>query len=156
MKHPLLLLFALLASCAGEVSKDRLVERDGITYEVLSTEPYSGSVYTEYENLGRVKNGEYKDGLREGPWLSFFENGQLGDLSHYKNGLRNGLWESYYDNGQLEMRAILKDDIGVVSEHYQEDGKTLSDAESLVGKKNSIRSAADCPSGRWIKTTTQF
>ena len=101
MKHPLLLLFALLASCAGEVSKDRLVERDGITYEVLSTEPYSGSVYTEYENLGRVKNGEYKDGLREGPWLSFFENGQLHFKGSMKDGEFDGLVEYYNEEGVM-------------------------------------------------------
>ena len=101
MKHPLLLLFALLASCAGEESKDRLVECDGITYEVLSTEPYSGSVYTEYENLGRVKNGEYKDGLREGPWLSFFENGQLHFKGSMKDGEFDGLVEYYNEEGVM-------------------------------------------------------
>jgi hypothetical protein len=63
MKQLSILLFCvLLTSCAREISSDKLVERDGITYEVLSTEPYSGFVYTEYENLGRVKNGSYKDG----------------------------------------------------------------------------------------------
>jgi hypothetical protein len=78
MKQLSILFFCiLLTSCAREISYDQLVERDGITYEVLSTEPYSGSVYTEYENLGRVKNGSYKDGKEDGPFEEYDENGQL-------------------------------------------------------------------------------
>ena len=107
---PLLLLFALLASCAREVSKDRLVERDGITYEVLSTEPYSGSVYTEYEKLGRVKNGEYVDGLKEGPWILYYENSQLDRKGSYKSGNRVGPWEFYLESGQLKIASSFNKD----------------------------------------------
>ena len=86
MKHlPLLLLFALLASCAREVSKDKLVERDRITYEILSTEPYNGSAYTEFRELGQFENGSYRDGRKEGPWEYPDENGKLSSKKTYSD-----------------------------------------------------------------------
>ena len=89
MKQLSILLFCvLLTSCAREISSDKLVERDGIFYEINSTEPYSGSVYTEYENLGR---------------------GQLKIKGSYKDGEKDGLWEEYYENGQLEIKSSYKD-----------------------------------------------
>lgn len=110
MKHlPIFILFALLVSCAREISSDKLVERDGITYEVLSTEPYSGSAYTEYEDLGRVKNGDYENGLREGPWVFFYKEGQLRWERSYREGKRVGPFEEYYENGQLKSKGSFKD-----------------------------------------------
>ena len=36
-----------------------------------------------------------------GPYKTFFSNGQVGKSGNYKDGERDGLWEQYFDNGQL-------------------------------------------------------
>ena len=81
MKHlPLLLLVALLVSCAKEISTDKLVERDGIVYEEFSSDPFTGSVHLEVEEPEGGKmlaKGSLKDGRQEGLWETFYEDGQL-------------------------------------------------------------------------------
>ncbi|MDQ3100498.1 MAG: hypothetical protein M3R08_03860 [Bacteroidota bacterium] len=64
--------------------------------------------WTEYDEMGRVSiKGQYRDGLRDGPWS--FRN--LGIQGKYKDGLKNGKWKtsvngqqtgfSRYRNGEL-------------------------------------------------------
>ena len=103
MKHilaPILLMVFLFPSLAlgEEVTMDDLVEREGIYYKKITDVPFSGKVTGGGQ-------GEIKNGKREGPWVSYFENGQLWDKGDYKNGEREGPWVSYFENGQLEHKG---------------------------------------------------
>ncbi len=52
------------------------VIRDGLVYHQLSTEPLTGTVVSFHDD-GRLREREnYRDGKLEGPWESFYENGQ--------------------------------------------------------------------------------
>ena len=98
MKHilaPILLLVFLFPTLAlsEEVTLDDLVERKGLYYKKFTDVPFSGKVTGGGQ-------GEIKNGKREGPWVSYFENDQLWDKGDYKNGEREGPWVSYFDNGQ--------------------------------------------------------
>jgi Uncharacterized protein conserved in bacteria len=79
-----LLCLVLLVSCSNEVPSDKLVERQGITYEVNSDKPFTGSS------------------------VSYYQNGQLEFRKNYKDGKVDGLEEWFYENGQLSSQVNLK------------------------------------------------
>ena len=43
--------------------------------------------------------GTYKDGMRDGEWAYWFENGQLSDSGKYKEGKMLGVWKYYNEKG---------------------------------------------------------
>ena len=86
MKHlPLLLTICFLPVLSGkEVNQGDLIERNGLWYEKFTSVPFTGSVNTEYTDGKRAKNGEFVDGLKEGLWEVYWENGQLREKGSYK------------------------------------------------------------------------
>ena len=142
------LILVLSCSEAYEVHEDKLVERQGIKYEINSTVPFTG-IEIEVFYDGTLYKAEYKDGKKDGFWEKYYSNGNLdfryenyyenGDLSeyvgdsesYYENGqlqskYKDGRYESYYENGQLN-KKINKDDS---YETYYENGQL----ESKSGK----------------------
>ena len=43
-------------------------------------------------------------GRRVGTWKYYFENGQASQISKYKDGVKNGLWKVYSEEGKLVTR----------------------------------------------------
>ena len=80
---------------------DDLVKRDGFYYKKFTDVPFTGKVTGTQE-------GKLKYGGREGPWVQYFENGQLESKGTYKNHLMDGPWVGYHKNGQLEMKGDYK------------------------------------------------
>ena len=59
-------------------------------------------IWVSYHKNGNIGIKEiYKDGKRDGFYEMYYENGQLLDKGKYKDGSRDGLWETYYESGQL-------------------------------------------------------
>ena len=110
MKKLLPILFVLIiTSCSKEVPLEQTVVRNGITYEVNSKEPFTGTTVSYHENGQYEYKEKYKDGEVDGPWESYFENGQLKFKGNYKDGKLEGLWEKYDENGELEYKENYKD-----------------------------------------------
>jgi antitoxin component YwqK of YwqJK toxin-antitoxin module len=102
---PILLLTLLFPAIAfGETMKD-LVEREGIYYKKFSTAHFTGKVTG-------LSQGTFKDGKRDGPWVRYFDNGQLLDKGTWKDGKKYGPWVTYHDNGQLWTEGTIKDGKG--------------------------------------------
>ena len=100
-KLPTLLCVFLLSACApSEVPSEKLVERNGIKYEINSQTPFTGFSTVYYENGQLEKKVTYKDGERNGIIEFYRENGQLFSKGNYKDGERNGLFEEYTSNGR--------------------------------------------------------
>ena len=118
-----ILCLVLLVSCSNEVPPDQLVERNGITYEINSTTPFTGSSVGYHDNGKLKEKGNYIDGKEEGLQESFWENGQLWDRENYKDREPDGLWESFHENGQLSLKQNYKDgkEDGL-EEYFKEDG----------------------------------
>ena len=107
MKHilaPIFLLVFLFPSLATgeEVTFDDLVIREGVWYKQFTDAPFTGNI------TGR-NQGRFKNGVMEGPWVSYHDNGQLESKGTYKDGKKDGPWVGYYDNGQLQFKGTLKD-----------------------------------------------
>ena len=61
-----------------------LVERDGLYYEKFTDAPFNGKVTGD-------KQGSFKDGKRDGAWVTYHENGQLWSKGNYKNGKKEAM-----------------------------------------------------------------
>jgi antitoxin component YwqK of YwqJK toxin-antitoxin module len=58
---------------------------------------------TYYFKTGIVKaEGAFLDGLMEGEWRFFREDGQLWQVGHFWAGEKHGSWIRYDRNGQVE------------------------------------------------------
>ena len=66
-----------------------------------------------------VKGKGYVDdnGLKQGEWEGYYDNGELESKGNYKDGKRDGYWEDYWDNGQLESKGNFVDN--------KKDGKKI-------------------------------
>ncbi len=78
-----------------------LIQRDGLYYQKFTEEPFTGEV------TGKQR-GKIVKGIREGTWVSYWDNGQLDYRGNYKNDKKEGTWVSYWDNGQLWDKGNIK------------------------------------------------
>ena len=95
----MVLLFPALA--LGETMDD-LVKRDDLYYKKFTDVPFTGKI------TGNTQ-GTFKDGKPHGPWVNYWDNGQLRYEGTYKDGKHDGPWVRYYDNGQLFSKGTYKD-----------------------------------------------
>ena len=96
-----LTLFFLSFPIFGETIYD-LVKRDDLFYKKFSDAAFTGKIE------GLVQ-GSFEDGLTEGPWVEYHDNGQLWFKGNYKYGKREGPWVGYHDNSQLWFKGNYKD-----------------------------------------------
>ena len=77
--------------------------KKGKVRKMFKGEPYTGPVIDYDENRVKSMTGYYKDGLRDGKWTYFYQNGQLEQKGKYSNdGLKKGKWKAYHSNGNLK------------------------------------------------------
>jgi len=86
-KTLIILSLIFLVSCSNEVPIDKLVERNGITYEVNSNTPFTGSSVSYFENGELQYRRNFKDGKQDGLFEDFNENGNLTSTFTYRNGV---------------------------------------------------------------------
>jgi hypothetical protein len=91
---PILLLTLLFPSLAFGETMDDLVVREGLHYKKFSTVPFTG------KTTGKIQ-GTFKVGKKNGPWVSFHENGQLDSKGTYKNDKKEGPWLTYSKVGRV-------------------------------------------------------
>jgi antitoxin component YwqK of YwqJK toxin-antitoxin module len=46
-----------------------------------------------------LREGNYKDGKRDGKWTHWYEDGLKLQEGNYKDGKRDGMWTTWYENG---------------------------------------------------------
>ena len=126
MKHilaPILLTVFLFPSLAvgEEVTIHNLVQREGLYYQKFTDVPFTG------QTTGQ-KQGTFKNGKKEGPWVTYYDNGQLEPKGNYKNGKWDGPWIGYRRSGRLYWKGDYKNELkegpwvfyhkdGTVNEH---------------------------------------
>ena len=93
MKRLLLIVLPLLliVGCSKEPinHETTLVNRKGVFYTNDTNEPYSGKVFSLYEDGKKKNEGTYKDGFRHGNWTYYTEVGNSKYNVTYKAGTYN-------------------------------------------------------------------
>ena len=88
---------------SGTLTMDDLVEKkDLLFYKKFSIFSPLDFLYPFTGELSGVQSGSFKNGKREGLWVSYHKNGNTGTKEIYKDGKREGFYEMYYENGQLK------------------------------------------------------
>ena len=77
----------------------------GLSYKKFTDVPFTGEVTGETQGLF----GSFKDGKKDGPWVVYWDNGQLMSKGTYRDGKEDGPYVFYYDNGQLSTKGTFKD-----------------------------------------------
>ena len=85
-----------------------LVEREGTVYKKFSEVPFTGQVEG-------IEQGSLRNGLREGYWVRYHENGQLKYKGSFKNGKAEGYWVGYNVDGSvwLDLTGTYKDGVKI-------------------------------------------
>jgi antitoxin component YwqK of YwqJK toxin-antitoxin module len=158
MKHTLLIITALMlvVGCGSDSIKldiNNLIDRGGLKYAPNDDEPYTGDVFELYEDGKKKLDGNYRNGLMNGKWTYYHENGQIhgqgrfidGDGSNPSessgipfNG-RSGRWKFWYENGQKSSEKTYKDgkQNGKWTEWY-ENGQKRGEGTFKDGKYDGL------------------
>ena len=106
---PLLLIVGCSSSPEPINYETTLIEREGVFYTIDKNKPYSGKVFSLYDD-GKIKNeGTLKDGKKDGLNTNWYENGQKSKEETYKGGKEDRSWTTWYKNGQKKFEGISKD-----------------------------------------------
>jgi antitoxin component YwqK of YwqJK toxin-antitoxin module len=77
------------------------------------------------------KNRKDRNGLKQGLWEEYWDNGNLQSKGSYVNGLKEGYWE-YYEDGNLISKGLYKEgNKEGIWEYYNKDGSL--DCKILYG-----------------------
>ena len=60
-----------------------------------------------------LREGNYKDGKRDGKWTSWYEDGLKLSEGNYKDGKQDARWTWWDENGQIESEKNYKDGVEV-------------------------------------------
>ena len=99
--YSLLSVLLLIVGCSKDPINYEtiLVERDGVFYTKDTNKPYSGRVFSLYDDGKKKIKGSLKNGESTGLWIWLHENGQKKYEGTWKSGKLDGLRTEYYENG---------------------------------------------------------
>ncbi len=105
----------LTISCSQKtitLTEDELPE--DVFYLDNNMTPFSGKCVIYYSNSGTVKEElQFKDGIQDGPHISYYKSAQIKRKGIYKGGFMNGTWTMFGENGKKLYEV-----------HYQNDTLT--------------------------------
>ena len=138
--------------------------KNGVFYLPNQQEPFTGENLCIYESNGRYHSqGNILNGLQDGKWMYWrengemmrkeeyiegdltrvlsYENGQILDEENYKNGKKVGKWIKGYENAQIKSDGNYKDD--------KKDGKWMywNKSGQLLNEENYKDGKKD---GKWV------
>ncbi len=122
-----------------DVSKTEKVSKDGIELITFEGKPFTGFITENYKN-GKPKSWKtIKDGITNGQWQEWLENGKLRYNAYWKEGKGHGLWQYFHDNGTLKYEeSYLMDIPNGISRAYYNNGQLKDDFFWLQGKKQGV------------------
>ncbi len=99
IKHSLVILFLLVATFVqAQNKKDAHGKRTGKWVYTGADKPHSGIAKT-----GKVEEGVYVDGRKEGVWTKFHKDGKTPKLKgNYSDNRPEGSFTRYYPNGKIQ------------------------------------------------------
>ncbi|OFX20620.1 MAG: hypothetical protein A2033_01210 [Bacteroidetes bacterium GWA2_31_9] len=134
----LLILITIITIFSCTNSSTNIYWKSGVLkeYRKYKNETDTSEYYCEkYYISGKIEEKGYiKENVKDGQWISFFENGKIKKKENYDLGKLNGLSIEYYENGKLKCNQnfdfdnpikkwIYLDSIGnVLEEGYYEQG----------------------------------
>ncbi|MES2627726.1 MAG: hypothetical protein V4616_02045 [Bacteroidota bacterium] len=117
-------IFLALAFLAGACTNDKKAEQE------KSAKPDHKYPQTEkvFYPTGEIKMaGKLKDGKRQGPWSSWFQNGKINSEANFVNDQMDGKYTVWYENGQERITGNYKLDKEIGTWYFfAENGDTIT------------------------------
>ena len=122
-----------------DISQTNKITIDGVELTAFEGKPFTGFVIENYPN-GKPKLWKtIKDGITNGQWQEWLENGNLRYNAYWKDGKGHGLWQYFHDNGKLKYEeSYIMDIPNGISRQYYDNGQLKADFFWLQGKKQGI------------------
>ncbi|WKV13244.1 toxin-antitoxin system YwqK family antitoxin [Marivirga harenae] len=113
---------------------------DGIYryYAKGAKEPFTGILFSKFENGNYDSYQEYVDGVGHGTWINYYENGNYKEIGNYQQNKVTGLIKKFHENGELASEGVYKDWRVRVGKwtFYNDQGQLLQSVD--YGEKGSI------------------
>lgn len=133
MKLKILLLFLITFLCVG--CNTKIVEETIESYpdgspkivRCFKDDGKTRILFKEtlyYSNHQKYMEGEYKNGKRDGKWISWFQNGNKWSVGYFTEGLDDGERTVYYEDGKKYFYGKYKDGKKIgIWKFWDEEGK---------------------------------
>ncbi|NJO86830.1 MAG: toxin-antitoxin system YwqK family antitoxin [Lewinella sp.] len=120
-------------------SKTQKISKEGMELTLFEGKPFTGFITESYPN-GKSKTWiTMKDGLANGQWQEWLENGQLRYNAYWLNGKGHGLWQYFHENGRLKYEeSYIMDLPNGISRAYYDNGQLKDDFFWLQGQKQGV------------------
>ena len=83
-------------------------------------------MWSYFYETGELKQEiEYNEGIENGEFKLFHENGLLAYTGMIVNGKHQGLWKEYYENGQIQEESMFTDDTCFPVNFWRENGEQI-------------------------------
>lgn len=91
-----------------------------ITTQSFSQNTTKDGPFTSYYNNGNLKtSGLYRDGLKEGEWVDYYLNGTPKSYLYFKAGIKQEEKKFYYKSGILKYQVLNIDGISIAKFYYE-------------------------------------
>jgi antitoxin component YwqK of YwqJK toxin-antitoxin module len=97
----------------SSLDESQVEERDGLVYEFAETVPFTGKVTGLFFDSRPRMECHYKNGKKDGPSTTWYQNGRVRMQSGYKAGKRDGRWVKWAKSGQIQFQKIYRDGMRV-------------------------------------------
>lgn len=111
----------------GQWNKEQPI-KDGRRINQYDNEGIKQGYWETYWENGEIESkGNYVNGIQDGYWEDYWSNGGLYYKGSFKNGRMNGPWEWYYRNGNISSKNNYSNDKknGVNIDYYENGGITF-------------------------------
>lgn len=107
-------------------------------YALGETKPYTGVLFANHPNGKLASWQEYVDGVGQGKWINYYDNGNIEEEGEYHQNRVEGYIKKYYRNGNLRAVGQYKDWRVMIGpwKYYNEDGTFKKTKD--YGDKGSI------------------
>ncbi|HIF14436.1 MAG TPA: hypothetical protein EYQ86_03560 [Bacteroidetes bacterium] len=133
-------------SITGNVTGSKMYSQGHVVGEgVVNKKGWKQGKWKEYYVLSMLNNsgdalkaeGMYKDNLKVGEWIYYFEGGMIEQRGSYSDGLLSGTWRWYYENlNVFREEEFLKGRENGNLVEYSDTGSVITQGQYINGLKN--------------------
>ena len=139
----ILLHFLMFSGCQNDSQKSVIPENSEIISSFSDGKPNSIKIYEEidgqkvwvkeiqfYKNGAKSMEGPISDGLRNGDWISWYDDGSVWSKGAFKNNLRDGRGIVYFRNGKIQIDGYYeKGERTGLWKSFDEEGNLISETD---------------------------
>ena len=119
---PLLLIVGCSSSPEPINYETTLIEREGVFYTIDKNKPYSGKVFSLYDDGNKESEWTLKNGKLDGLYTLWYKSGRKWLQNTYKDGKLDGL-SIYWDRKELlDTKRTYKNGELILQKCWDEDG----------------------------------